>query len=233
MIRILTIDDEPLALRLLEVYIGRIPDLELLAACTHAEDAMPLLGQADALLIDINMPDISGMDFVKRLDRPPLVIFTTAYAEYAVEGFRVNAVDYLLKPFSFDEFESAVGKLRKILGYRRLQAGQPDGMMTLQTQRHSIRLNAARIRYIEGMGEYLKIHLEGEAAPTVALYRMKRIQEELPPGRFARIHKSYIVNLSHARDIRNHQLTLDDKTTLPIGDSYREAFLREFQKFIS
>ena len=115
MIRVLAIDDEPLALRQLEMYIAKVPFLELVAACSSAAMAAPYVAKADALFLDINMPDLSGMDFIKSLPHPPAVVFTTAYSEYAVEGFRVNAVDYLLKPFSFKEFETSCGKLRRHL----------------------------------------------------------------------------------------------------------------------
>ena len=115
MIRIIAIDDEPLALRQLEMYIAKVPYLELVAACSSAAQAEPYVAKADALFLDINMPDLSGMDFIKSLPHPPAVVFTTAYSEYAVEGFRVNAVDYLLKPFSFKEFEASCGKLRRHL----------------------------------------------------------------------------------------------------------------------
>lgn len=161
MIKVLAIDDEPLALRLLGVYIGKTPGVELLAACHSAADARSHLEQADAMLIDINMPDLSGMDFVRSLDEPPLVIFTTAYSEYAVEGFRVNAVDYLLKPFSLGEFQQAIAKLEEKLSIRRSQTAQEEGMLRLNTAHRSLQIDTSHIRYVEGMGEYLKIHLDG------------------------------------------------------------------------
>ncbi len=224
MIKLLAIDDEPLALRLLEVYISKIPDLHLLAACTSPREAMPWLGQADALLIDINMPDVNGMDFIKGLEKPPLVIFTTAYSEYAVDGFRVNAVDYLLKPFSFMEFADAIKKLRDRLELQRPLSGNDGNILVFSTSQRDIRIDSQHIRYIEGMGEYLKIHMDGESTPTIVLYRMKNIQEELPASRFQRIHKSYIVALDRVREIRRNNVTLSDGTTLPIGETYREDF---------
>ena len=217
MIKILAIDDEPLALRLLEVYIAKIPGLKLLAACTSPHEAEPWLGEADALLVDINMPDVNGMDFVRSLEAPPLVIFTTAYADYAVEGFRVNAVDYLLKPFSFSEFEASIRRLEERLSARP----RPSGILRLNATNRTIRIDPARIRYIEGMGEYLKIHLEGEPVPTVVLYRMKNIQEDLPRGKFRRIHRSYIVATDRIREARRSTVILDDGTTLPVGETYR------------
>ncbi|MBR1538303.1 MAG: response regulator transcription factor [Bacteroidales bacterium] len=229
MINLITIDDEPLALKLLEVYIGRIPELKLLASCNSARSAEPWIEQADALLIDINMPDLNGMEFVRSLDEPPLVIFTTAYSEYAVEGFRVNAVDYLLKPFSFNEFQNSIKKLEERLAIRRAKASAPgDGILRLSTPHRSVQIDTDRIRYIEGMGEYLKIHLDAEAAPMIVLYRMKNILAELPAGRFIRIHKSYIVPAGRIREVKRSAVTLDDGTSLPVGEAYRDELRTRF-----
>ena len=228
MIQLIAIDDEPLALRLLEVYIQKTPGLTLLASCHSAREAVPWLDKADALLIDINMPDLSGMDFVRSLEEPPLVIFTTAYAEYAVYGFRVNAVDYLLKPFTLAEFQQAIRKLEERMAVRQLDKRTDDGILRLSSAHRSIQLDTNRIRYIEGMGEYLKIHLDGEAVPMILLYRMKKLQEELPKDRFQRIHKSYIIPVSRVREARRNAVTLADGTTLPVGESYQEAFRARF-----
>ena len=222
MIRVLAIDDEPLALRLLEVYISKTPGISLLASCTSTREALPWLEHADALLIDINMPDLSGMEFVRSLENPPLVVFTTAYSEYAVEGFRVNAVDYLLKPFSLDEFQQAVHKLEERLSLRRAAGKADDGILRLSTANHTVQFDTAHIRYIEGMGEYLKVHLDTEPAPTIVLYRMKNILEKLSPEQFLRIHKSYIVSLARIREAKRSAVTLDDGTLLPVGESYRD-----------
>lgn len=228
MIKVLAIDDEPLALRLLEVYIEKTPGLSLLASCESAERARPWLEQADAMLIDINMPDLSGMDFVKSLDEAPLVIFTTAYSEFAVDAFRVDAVDYLLKPFSLKEFQQAIKKVEERLALRRAAQPASDGILRLNTAHRSLQLDTARIRYIEGMGEYLKIHLEGETAPLVVLYRMKNIAEELSADKFLRIHKSFIVPLARIREARRNAVTLEDGTTLPLGEAYRNEFRKRF-----
>lgn len=224
MIKILAIDDEPLALRLLEVYIAKIPELELLAACTSTREAEPWLEQADALLIDINMPDVNGMEFVRELENPPLVVFTTAYAEYAVEGFRVNAVDYLLKPFSFNEFLSAIHKLHDRLELHRSQTLPQKNTLCFHTAHREVIIDIPRIRYIEGMGEYLKIHLDGEPAPQIVLFRMKNILDELPSGKFLRIHKSYIIPPDRVKEAGPSNVTLKDGTILPLGETYREEF---------
>lgn len=228
MIKVLAIDDEPLALRLLEVYIEKTPGIELLAACRSAAEATPWLAQADAMLVDINMPDLNGMAFVRSLEEPPLVVFTTAYSEYAVDAFRVDAVDYLLKPFSLNEFQQAIAKVEERLAYRRSAQDPGDGFLRLNTPNRSLQIDTGRIRYIEGMGEYLKVHLDGENAPLVVLYRMKKMAEELPQGRFLRIHKSFIVPIARVREARRHSVTLDDGTSLPLGESYQDEFRTRF-----
>ena len=221
MIRVVTIDDEPLALRQLGMYIGKIPFLELVAACPSAAAARPFVEQADVLYVDINMPDLSGMDFVRSLEHPPLVVFTTAYSEYALEGFKVHAADYLLKPFSFLEFEASAAHLRD-----RIEAARPrtaPEALTFKVDYKTVRVEPARIRYVESMSEYLKIWLRDEPAPLVVLYSLKRLAEELPQDRFLRIHRSYLVNLSDIREYTRTSVTLDGGPTLPVGDIYRPA----------
>lgn len=221
MIRVVTIDDEPLALRQLGMYIGKIPFLELVAACPSAAAARPYVEQADILYVDINMPDLSGMDFVRSLEHPPLIVFTTAYSEYALDGFKVHAADYLLKPFSFQEFEASAAHLRD-----RIEAARPrtaPEALTFKVDYKTVRVEPARIRYVESMSEYLKIWLRDEPAPLVVLYSLKRLAEELPQDRFLRIHRSYFVNLSDIREYTRSSVTLDGGPTLPVGDLYRPA----------
>ena len=225
MIRVLAIDDEPLALRLLEVYISKTPGISLLASCTSTREAIPWLEQADALLIDINMPDLSGMEFVRSLENPPLVVFTTAYSEYALEGFRVHAVDYLLKPFSFAEFEASALRIRDIIERIRPVVAQPEAL-TFKMDYKTVRVEPDRIRYAESMSEYLKIWLKDADVPLVVLYSLKRLAEQLPAGRFQRIHRSYLVNLSLVREFTRSSVVLEGGVTLPVSDLYRRA-LRE------
>ena len=221
MIRVVTIDDEPLALRQLGMYIGKIPFLELVAACPSAAAARPYVERADILYVDINMPDLSGMDFVRSLEHPPLVVFTTAYSEYALEGFKVHAADYLLKPFSFQEFEASAAHLRD-----RIEAARPrtaPEALTFKVDYKTVRVEPDRIRYVESMSEYLKIWLRDEPAPLVVLYSLKRLAEQLPEDRFLRIHRSYLVNLADIREYTRTSVTLDGGPTLPVGDIYRPA----------
>ena len=225
MIRVLIVDDEPLALRQMESYVSRVPFLELVASCPSAAAARPYVEQADVLYVDINMPDLSGLDFVRSLEKPPLVVFTTAYSEYALEGFRVHAVDYLLKPFSFAEFEASALRIRDIIEHVRPVAAQPEAL-TFKMDYKTVRVEPDRIRYAESMSEYLKIWLKDADVPLVVLYSLKRLAEQLPAGRFQRIHRSYLVNLSLVREFTRSSVVLEGGVTLPVSDLYRTA-LRE------
>ena len=225
MIRVLAIDDEPLALRQLEMYIAKVPFLELVAACSSAAMAAPYVAKADALFLDINMPDLSGMDFIKSLPHPPAVVFTTAYSEYAVEGFRVNAVDYLLKPFSFKEFEASCGKLRRHLEMQAaLEAREADPILHFKADYRTISIDVHKIIYVESMSEYVKVFLVDSEAPVVILYSLKNLIEQLPTDRFMRIHRSYIIALGHIADASCTSVRLDNGKTLPVGELYRPAF---------
>jgi len=240
MIKVLAIDDEPLALQQLVAYIKKTPFLTLVAECQSALEARDILNEepVDALFCDINMPDLNGMDFVKSLAMPPLIVFTTAYSEYAVEGFRVDAVDYLLKPFGLQEFQRAANRLKE-----RLKEPSPVSPLTtplsqsttplspeedtlfVKTDYRVVRIAISDIRYVEGMSEYLKLHMEGQPKPIVTLLSMKKIEERLPAN-FMRIHRSYIVNLEKIREVNKNRVILDAETYLPIGDNYREQFNR-------
>ena len=224
MIRVVTIDDEPLALKQLALYIAKIPDMELVASCTSAAAARPFVGQADILFVDINMPDLSGMDFVRSLEQAPLVVFTTAYSEYALEGFRVHAADYLLKPIGFQEFEASVNRLRERIGASRPAPAKVE-TLTFKLDYKTVRVETARFRYAESMSEYLKIWLKDEPVPLVVLYSLKRLAEQLPADRFLRIHRSYLVNLSFVREFTRTTVTLLGGVTLPVSDHYRAALL--------
>ena len=241
MIRCLAIDDEPLALRQLVTYIQRVPFLELAAQCQSALEAREFLAEeaVDAIFCDINMPDLNGMDFIKSLQAPPLIVFTTAYSEYAVEGFRVNAVDYLLKPFGLDDFRRAANRIKERMEnvstntQHLTPTTQPDTLF-VKTDYRMVKINIADIRYVEGMSEYLKIYLEGEAKPIVTLLSMKKMEERLRvgdqtsgmrlPENFMRIHRSYIVNLHKIQEVNKNRIIMDADTYLPIGDMYKEAF---------
>ena len=240
MIRCLAIDDEPLALQQLVTYIGKVPFLELAAQCHSALEAKTFLEQdtVDAIFCDINMPDLNGMDFVKSLAVPPLVVFTTAYSEYAVEGFRVNAVDYLLKPFGLQDFQRAANKIKELKELEKLKelkgpssltshlsplTSENDDVVFLKTEYRMVKISIQDIRYVEAMSEYLKVYLDSEKKPIVTLLSMKKMEERLPDN-FMRIHRSYIVNLSKIQEVNKNRIIIDDDTYLPIGDLYKDTF---------
>ena len=227
MIRVIAIDDEPLALQQLVTYISKVPFLELAGQCQSAVEAIRLLNSetVDAVFCDINMPDLNGMDFVKSLAAPPLIVFTTAYSEYAVEGFKVNAVDYLLKPFGLQDFIRAANRLKDRLSTPPSQegAGGESDTLFVKTDYRMVKVSIQDIRYVEGMSEYLKLHLDSQPKPIITLLAMKALEEKLPPN-FMRIHRSYIVNLDKIQEVNKNRVIIDTATSLPIGDSYREQF---------
>ena len=235
-IRVIAIDDEPLALQQLAAYIKKVPFLELVAQCQSALEAIDVLNSepVDAMFCDINMPDLNGMDFVKSLSVPPLIVFTTAYSEYAIEGFKVNAVDYLLKPFGLQDFMRAANRLKDRIALQPSPAGeaaatavsaQEDGSIFVKTDYRVVKVAIQDIRYVEGMSEYLKLHLDSHPKPIVTLLSMKMLEERLPQN-FMRIHRSYIVNLDKIQEVNKNRVILDADTYLPIGDSYKEQFNR-------
>ena len=228
MIRCLAIDDEPLALKQLVAYIQKVPFLELSAQCQSAVEARAFLehDSVDAIFCDINMPDLNGMDFVKSLAAPPLVVFTTAYSEYAVEGFRVNAVDYLLKPFGLQDFQRAAQRLLERTEGSRVAEEKPSPQVEtlfLKADHRMISVNIPDIRYVEAMSEYLKVFLESQPKPIITLLSMKKMEEYLP-NYFMRIHRSYIVNLTKIQEVTKNRVFLDANTDFPIGELYRDAF---------
>ena len=240
MIKCMAIDDEPLALQQLATYIGKVPYLQLAAQCQSAIEAKQFLEEesVDAIFCDINMPDLSGMDFVRSLAAPPIIVFTTAYAEYAIEGYKVDAADYLLKPFGLNEFMGAAEKVKK--RYEQmlaLSAPSAEGQtcaatgnsLFLKTDYRLVRISVDDIRYIEGMSEYVKIYFDSQK-PITALLSMKKLEEQLPTG-FMRIHRSYIINLQKIQEVNKNRVVMappqmapnEEAAYLPIGDLYRET----------
>ena len=243
MIKVLSIDDEPLALRQLAAYIQKIPFFELVAQCHSAIEARTVMDSevVDAIFCDINMPDLSGMDFVRNLPVRPIVVFTTAYSEYAVEGYKVDAVDYLLKPVGLNDFQRAANKVRERYELQLRVNGMPshlqadasaaasaavegsDDTLFVKTDYKMIRLRISDIRYVEGMSEYLRLFVDGQPKPVITLLSMKKLEERLPKN-FMRIHRSYIVNLDKITEVNKNRIILDADTYLPVGDLYKEQF---------
>lgn len=228
MIKVIAVDDEPLALRQLESYIAKVPFLELVASCRSALEARAVLEEraVDAMFLDINMPDLSGVDFVRTLAAAPLVVFTTAYSEYAVEGFKVDAVDYLLKPFSLSDFIKSCDRLRTrfeaLHAQSSIESGVSDDALFFKTDYKTVRVRLEDILYVESMSEYVKIYTLGKGAPLLVLLSLKLLCEKLPESRFMRIHRSYIISLAHLKEVGKGEVVLEDGTKLPVGELYRQ-----------
>lgn len=237
MIRVLAIDDEPLALKQLAAYLKKVPFFELIGTCQSALEGITFLDkqEIDALFIDINMPDLNGLDFIRSLNHPPMVVFTTAYQEYAIEGYKVDAIDYLLKPFGIGDILRAADKVKRqyeLLHTAKLSPTDEDDAMFLKSEYKVVRILIHDVIYIEGMSEYLRIHLDGQK-PIIALLSMKKMEERLPSNDFMRIHKSYIISLHHIAEINRARVVLDNGEDVPIGDCFREK-LNEYinRKFL-
>lgn len=233
----LVIDDEHLAREYIKNYISKVPELELLGDFNSPLKANELIksGKVDLLFLDIQMSDISGIDFIKTLNNPPEVIFTTAYQEYALEGFNLNAIDYLLKPFAFDRFYQAVNKaIDKIESNKtdnnNLTTTQPqtnfrETYITIRADRKIYKINYTDIKYIEGQKAYVTFHTAKNK--ITALASLKELEDSLPNNQFIRIHKSYIVAISSIFSLEGNMLDIEG-VKLPIGKNYKDAVLKIF-----
>lgn len=228
MIRCIAIDDEPLSLAQISNYISKIPYLELVGKCRDALEAMKIISetQVDLMFVDINMPDLNGLDFVRSLNQKPKVIFTTAYSEYAIEGYKVEAVDYLLKPFSFQDLLGAADRARRLIEDKPTteELKVQDNSIFVKSEYRITRIDVSDIKYVESMGEYLRIFLEGQPKPLMPLMSMKRMEEILPAKNFMRVHRSYIVNLDKIQEISRMRIIFDD-VYIPVGDNYKQKFM--------
>ena len=226
MISCVAIDDEPLALVVLQDYIGKVPTLELKRSFTDAFAALDFLKREDVSLVflDIRMPQITGIQLLKSLPKPPLVIFTTAYSTYAVEGFNLDAIDFLLKPFEFDRFLKAVNKASEYLNYKdKPYISESYGFIFVKSDYQIVKINTDDIRFIEGMDDYVKIFTNEKMVLTNI--PMKEILKKLPQSKFVRVHRSFIVPLNRIESVRNKRIKIDDKI-IPVGDSYAEGFYK-------
>lgn len=231
MIKCIAIDDEPLALKQIESYVHKTPFLELLESFESPLEAISYLQETKVALmfVDINMPDLNGLDFVKSLENPPKIIFTTAYSEYAVEGFRVDAIDYLLKPIDYATFLKASNKAKSWFNLHEKQPEQlqsNDDFLFIKSEYKIVRIKLDEIRYIEGMREYIRIHLTNEK-PIMTLLSMKAMEAQLANKNFMRVHRSYIVNLNKITTIERNRIIFD-KVYIPVSDQYKE----KFQQFV-
>ncbi len=231
MINVLIVDDEPLAQDILENYVGRVPELTLVARCSNAIEANEALknNKIDIMFLDIQMPQLTGVDFLKTLSNPPLVIFTTAYSEYAVEGFELNAIDYLLKPISFDRFCKAVNKATEQLEmhrHARSEGAEHIDHFFVKSDKKLMRIKYSEILYIEGLKDYVIIRMDGSR--VITLQTMKSLEDKLPSPQFRRIHRSYIVNVDKVIAIDGNNVDLMEKgqvKELPIGKNYKDEII--------
>lgn len=220
MMKAIAIDDEPLALKVIEHFCRQTEAIELEKTFTNTAEALRHLKKfpVDLLFLDIQMPGKNGIDFYRQLDNDIMVIFTTAYSEYAVEGFNVNAVDYLLKPFSFERFLTATDKAVKETRSRQATGEQNHLLIRADYKLHRIEFDD--IILIEGLDDYIRIHLKGKSTITTRI-SMKSILEKLPATTFLRVHRSYIVPLRKIKTIYNKTIQIDD-FVIPIGDTYKD-----------
>jgi DNA-binding LytR/AlgR family response regulator len=219
------VEDEPVSQEILKKYIADYPSLELLAVCNNAIEANDQLRKLspDLMFLDITMPKISGLEFYRSLSDPPYVIFTTAYPEYAVSGFEVNAVDYLVKPFPFDRFLKAMNKMQDLME----PASGDAGFILLQADKKMHKVNFDDIFFIEAMGDYVKVHSPGKT--LIVHQTLQKLESQLPAHRFFRTHKSYLVSLDRIDYIEGNMVVIQ-KDHIPIGQTYRNDFLDRLQK---
>lgn len=227
MIKAIAIDDEPLALTIVEHYCRQTDAVALEKTFTKTDEALRYLKKypVDLLFLDIQMPGKNGIDFYKSIGSNVMVIFTTAFSEYAVEGFNISAIDYLLKPFSKARFDEAVAKAQKEMEYRR-QAPKALNTLLIRADYKLHKIDLDEILMIEGLDDYIRIHLQGKPAITARL-SMKAILEKLPLQQFLRVHRSYIVPVKRISTIQNKSIKIDD-FIVPIGDTYKD----EISKFL-
>lgn len=231
MLKVLIIDDEPIALEKLRSYVLKIPFFELVAVCESAFDAMKAVSetQVDVIFTDIDMPGLNGMDFVSSLAMSPMVVFITAYANYAADSYRLSAVDYLLKPYGFVDFQRASNKVmeRYSMSHRDSStiASTANDSLFIKADYRYLRVNLADISYIKGCGEYLQIFVDGEAEPIMTLSSFAAIKERLTDD-FIQVHRSYIVNMNRVNRVERSRIVFGDDVYIPIGDMYKNEFLQ-------
>jgi DNA-binding LytR/AlgR family response regulator len=242
--KVIIVDDEPLALDVMETYVSRMPNLELVARCNNAFEANEALknGDIDLMFLDIQMPQLTGIDFLKTLKTPPMVIFTTAYQQYAVEGFELNAIDYLLKPISMDRFMKAVNKAteqyelhhqdaKKSSNTEGVAAEEKPDYIFVKADKKLQRVKFSEILYIEGLKDYVIIRTE--TGRIISLQTMKSLEDKLPVAQFVRVHRSFIVGMDKLHAIVGNMVEVIEKGQpkhLPIGKNYRDELLEMVEK---
>lgn len=233
-LRTITIDDEPLALKLVSEYVNKTPFLELAGSFENPLDAVSFLANnhVDLILVDIQMPELTGIELIRTLEMAPKIIFTTAYEKYALEGYKLNVIDYLLKPFSYEEFLRAVQKARKQteLEISQLPSLEASNQFLFLKSEYKIRrINFNDILYIEGLKDYIKVYTTGDDRPVLSLASMKSLEQKLPEDKFMRVHRSFIVNLEKIDTIERSRIIFG-KTYIPVSDQYKDKFQEYLDK---
>lgn len=234
MIKAVAIDDEPLALQLIRGYIEKTPFLSLRGAFDNPIEAIDFISSndVDLIFLDIQMPDITGTELARVIGSKPKLIFTTAYEKYALEGFRLDAVDYLLKPFSYAEFVKAAQKAQKLIGIEGHEMPELEvnnDFLFLKSEYKIRRINFNEINYIEGLKDYVKVFLLGEKKPVLSLSTLKALESKLPPEKFMRVHRSFIVNLDTVKVVERNHIVYGD-VRIAVTDQYKEGFQKFLEK---
>ncbi|MBR0501880.1 MAG: response regulator transcription factor [Paludibacteraceae bacterium] len=231
MVRVIIIDDEFPARKLLSEYVSKLPNLQLCGVCEDAVHAMDVLQkeEVDLILTDIQMPELSGLEFIKSLKKKPMVIFTTAYKEYALDSYELEAIDYLLKPIPFPRFLQAINKVTERLRLKRQAAplDKEKDYFMVKADYKLYRVDYANLIYVEGQSEYVTFHLKDKKRIT-AYYSLKRLEVELPSNEFVRIHKSYIVSLSYIESVEGNMVSIAGQK-LSIGKNYKDSLMEKLK----
>lgn len=229
------VDDEPMALKLVESYVEKTPFLVLKQKCSNAIEAMEFLKEepVDLLFLDIQMPDLTGIEFSKMLPKETRVVFTTAFDQYALEGFKVEALDYLLKPFDYAEFLVAANKAHSwfelVKGKSQFLPNEEKEFLFVKSEYKQLRIRLEDVLYIEGLKDYIKIWLKDNPRPVLTLMSLKVLEEELPETKFMRVHRSFIVALDSIKVIERHQIIIN-KQRITVSDYYKPKFLEFVNK---
>jgi two-component system, LytTR family, response regulator len=229
-INCIAVDDEPLALEYISKHIARIPEMKLLAKCKNAASAEDVLKKekVDLIFLDIQMPGRTGLDLAKHIHSKQFIIFTTAYEKYAVEGFEVNAIDYLLKPIEFERFKTACNKVIEQIHLR--QGKNEDSYILVKSEYQNVKVFLKDIVYVEGLKDYVKIFLQNQVKPLLSRQNLKTFETQIPGKSFSRIHKSYIVSNDKVTAINKLKILIGEKE-FPLGDAYKDEFLKRYTNF--
>ncbi|WP_159018449.1 LytR/AlgR family response regulator transcription factor [Algibacter sp. L3A6] len=232
------IDDEPLAIDVVESYVQQVGGIEIVAKCTNPLEAIILLNkhQVDLVFLDIEMPNLTGIDLVKAIDNMPQFIFTTAYPEYALDGFNLNATDYLVKPIPFHRFLKAISRAKEkyelenkvVVSPQVSETAAPvavDNFIFVKSEYENIKINIDTIVYLQGLKDYIKIYTSDTQKPILTLSSFKDILDKLPPSKFIRVHKSYVVSIEHIKAIQKSKILVADMR-IPVGETYKDTVMK-------